>query len=160
MTLSLIKQVVGPIGRWLMDDYTAHSVLLSIVLAGWMVVVGAGQHGVNRLRWQVRTWVRQLASAGTPSPEAMLELLDSRWQEASRGIRWMPAAKGFWTRSAQDGRLRELAGFTLVGVNHLIEGLAETSEKRSRWASRPSAPRVIGRAAGGASGPPSEPRRA
>ena len=161
MFLTLVKQMLGPIGRWLMDNYATNSVLFSVVLAGWMVVVGVGQHGVNRLRWQVRTWVRQLAPAGTPSPEHLLEVLESQWLEASRGIRWMPTAKGFWTGSAKDSRLRELAGFTPSGANLLIKGLAEAGKGPSALPRHPTQHRgVIRRAARRASRSASRPKEA
>ncbi len=130
MFTQYVLQMVGPIGRWLLGEYTAYSTLIAPLLFVWIVFVAVGQHGVNKLRWQVRNWLSSTEGASTMDAGELVRLLEPRWQQAVQRVRWMPAAKGFWTRRATETGLRSEVGFTPPGLDKMRKALRVNRRRR------------------------------
>jgi hypothetical protein len=131
MLTGMLMGVLGPAGRWIVDQYLTHGAQLSLLVLVWMVVVGVGQYHAGRLQRQIKADIRTQLGSGV-KPEVVLAQLEPRWREAARSIRWMPAAKGWWTQPATDEGLREFAGFTPVEVDRLARALDAVKAHQAR----------------------------
>lgn len=131
MLTGFILGTIGPAGRWLVEQYLAHGAQLSLPLLVWMVVVGVGQYHAGRLQRQVKVWVQSQLNGGA-RPDVVLAKIEPQWQAATRNIRWMPAAKGWWTRPATDAGLREFVGFTPAGVERVARAMETVKAQQAR----------------------------
>ncbi len=131
--IELWLDMILPWWRQAAAFYQRNAVVITTLLAVWLVVVWVGQRTADKARRAVRERVIELgAAASTLGAGQLAKDLAVGVHEVAARHRWMPAAGGFWVRRCEPAALARYLGVTPERVTSVRNGILRTLPRRRR----------------------------